>query len=202
MIFKTFDNSNEGIEEINKYMEEGKQVFILIFMHGCGPCNATRPEWNKIKPKLEKKYSNNNNIIVVDVNKDFMDKIKYIGDIDGFPTMKYITNKGNQVENFDDGRTVDSFIKWIESKIKANQKGPNQKGPNQKGPNQKGPNQKGPNQKGPNQKGPNQKGPNQKGGKKSVYDVYKRLSKSKKITKKTKKLRTKRNRKLRKLRKI
>jgi hypothetical protein len=96
-----------------------------------------------------------------------MDKIKYIGDIDGFPTMKYITNKGNQVENYDDGRTVDSFIKWIESKIKANQKGPNQKG-----------------------------------GKKSVYDVYKRLSKSKKITKKTKKLRTKRNRKLRKLRKI
>ena len=33
MIFKTFDNSKEGIEEINGFIEDGKQVFVLVFMH-------------------------------------------------------------------------------------------------------------------------------------------------------------------------
>jgi len=125
MIFKTFDNSKEGIKEINNFIEKGKQVFILIFMHGCGPCNATRPEWNNIKDKLEKKYYYNNNIVIVDINKDYLNDIKYIGEIDGFPTMKYISNRGLEVENYEDSlienkdRTVDSFVKWIESKLNS-----------------------------------------------------------------------------------
>lgn len=126
MIFKTFDNSNSNIEIINKYIEEGKDVFILIFMHGCGPCNATRPEWNKIKEMLDDKYKNNNNIVVVDINNNFLKDLKYIRDVDGFPTLKYISNNGNKVENYEDAaieskdRSVDSFIKWIESKIDMN----------------------------------------------------------------------------------
>ena len=92
MIFKTFDNSNLNIGEINKYIENNKKIFILIFMHGCGPCNATRPEWDKIKKVLENKYKNNDNIVVVDVNKDYLNDLKYIGDIDGYPTIKYISN--------------------------------------------------------------------------------------------------------------
>jgi thiol-disulfide isomerase/thioredoxin len=78
MIFRTFDKSNKNIEDIDKYIQEDKDVFILVFMHGCGPCNATRPEWDKIKKVLDKKYSNNNNIVVVDVNKDYLPDLKYI----------------------------------------------------------------------------------------------------------------------------
>jgi thiol-disulfide isomerase/thioredoxin len=129
MIFKTFDNSNNNIEIINKYIEHGKDVFILVFMEGCGPCNATRPEWNKIKDILEEKYINNNNIVVIDVNNNFLKDLKYIGEVDGFPTLKYISENGNKVENYEDAsidnkdRSVDSFIKWIESKIDKNKKG-------------------------------------------------------------------------------
>ena len=122
MIFKTYDNSNKNIEDINKYIEEDKNVFILIFMHGCGPCNQTRPEWDKIKKVLDKKYKNNNNIVIVDVNKNYINDLKYIGDIDGFPTIKYISNKGKNVENYEKDRLVKSFVEWIESKINANKK--------------------------------------------------------------------------------
>jgi thiol-disulfide isomerase/thioredoxin len=123
MIFKTFDNSNKNINDINNFVKQGKKVFILIFMHGCGPCNATRPEWNKIKDELENKYKNNDNIVVVDVNKDYLHNIENIGDIDGFPTIKYISNYGKEVESYENStiknkdRSVDSFIDWIETKI-------------------------------------------------------------------------------------
>lgn len=123
MIFLSFDKTKDGIEKINKYIEEGKDIFILVFMEGCGPCNATRPEWNKIKNKLENKYSNNNNIVVVDVNNNYLNDLKYIGDVDGFPTMKYIHDKGIKIESYENAsienkdRTVESFVKWIESKV-------------------------------------------------------------------------------------
>lgn len=126
MIFNTFDKSNNNIEIINKYIEEGKDVYILIFMHGCGPCNATRPEWDKIKDLLELKYKNNNNIVIVDVNNNYLKDLKYIREVDGFPTLKYISDKGNKVENYEDAdikpkdRSAESFINWIESKIDTN----------------------------------------------------------------------------------
>jgi thiol-disulfide isomerase/thioredoxin len=149
MIFRTFDKSNTNIEDIDKYIQEDKDVFILVFMHGCGPCNATRPEWDKIKKVLDKKYSNNNNIVVVDVNKDYLPDLKYIGDVDGFPTIKYISDKGKKVESYESSsisnkdRTVRSFIEWIESKIKTKNSN------------------------------------NMNGGKSSVYNVLKRLTKNK-----------------------
>jgi hypothetical protein len=55
-----------------------------------------------------------------------MPHVKSIGSIEGFPTMKYIANKGSTVEAYEDSgiknkdRSVDSFINWIESKITDN----------------------------------------------------------------------------------
>ena len=128
MIFKSYnkDDSKLNIKEINKYIEDGKNVFILIFMDSCGPCNATRPEWDKIKKVLEKKYKNDDSFVIVDVNKNYSNYLKYIGDIDGYPTIKYISNKGRVIENYEGAsiskkdRSVNSFIEWIESKINNN----------------------------------------------------------------------------------
>jgi thiol-disulfide isomerase/thioredoxin len=102
---------------------EGKDVFIIVYMEGCGPCNATRPEWAKIESALKDQYSKNNNLVVIDVNKDFLSGIKHIGQIEGFPTMKYIGNHGKTIESYENcsitkkDRSVSSFIIWIESKI-------------------------------------------------------------------------------------
>ena len=42
-----YDEKNENGETpiviLNKFIKGGKQVFALIYMEGCGPCNATRP---------------------------------------------------------------------------------------------------------------------------------------------------------------
>jgi hypothetical protein len=110
-------NSKQDSKKIDKYIKNGSDVFILVYMVGCGPCNATRPEWAKLDGALRAQYKNNNKLVVIDVNKDFLPYIKNIGPIDGFPTMKYIGNHGKTVENYEKDRSVDSFIKWIESKI-------------------------------------------------------------------------------------
>jgi thiol-disulfide isomerase/thioredoxin len=130
MVFINIDKSNYNkdpntnknpIVKLNDYLHN-KRVFILIYMEGCGPCNSTRPEWSKIKNIL-KNYQNNDNVAIVDIDKDLLDKLKYI-DINpsGFPTIKYINNKDKIIEDYENSniktkdRTIDSFIDWIISK--------------------------------------------------------------------------------------
>ena len=116
-------NSNKDVNKVDKFIKEGKDVFILIYMEGCGPCNATRPEWRKIESALKSQYAKNNKIVVVDVNKIFLPSIKHLGEIDGFPTLKYIGHNGKMIETYENSpinnkdRSASSFINWIETKI-------------------------------------------------------------------------------------
>jgi len=116
-------DSGKDISKVDKMIKQGKHVFILVYMEGCGPCNATRPEWAKIESALKDQYAKNDELVVIDVNKDFLSNIKNIGKIDGFPTMKYIGNYGKIIEPYEQSsvkkqdRSISSFIDWIESKI-------------------------------------------------------------------------------------
>jgi thiol-disulfide isomerase/thioredoxin len=129
MIFLHIDPTTKNTKHFNKYVSQGKQIFVLFYLEGCGPCNATIPEWKKIKNILSIKYKHNNNIVIADVDQELMREIKYLtNEPQGFPTMLYISNKGKINENYEEcnidrkDRTVDSFIEWIESKTKG-QKG-------------------------------------------------------------------------------
>ena len=72
---------------------------------------------------LQKQYVGRKDVAIIDVNKNVMPFIKNLGSVNGFPTMKYITDQGKTVESYEDSsvkskdRSVDSFINWIESKL-------------------------------------------------------------------------------------
>jgi hypothetical protein len=100
-------------------------------MEGCGPCNATRPEWTKLENVLKNNIVKNDTLIV-DIDRELLDKVKNIGTSPkGFPTIRYISNGGKIVEDFEDcelsdedkKRIIDSFVKWIELKSKKGGKG-------------------------------------------------------------------------------
>jgi len=122
MIVLNIDNEKE-VNKVDKLIKQGKHVFILVYMEGCGPCNATRPEWKKIESALKDQYSKNDTLVIIDVNKDYLSGIKLLGEVNGFPTLKYIGNNGKTVETYENSsvkkkdRSVDSFINWIEYKI-------------------------------------------------------------------------------------
>jgi hypothetical protein len=92
-------------------------------MEGCGPCNATRPEWKKLENILHKNFVNKSDTVIVDIDKDILHKVKYLKQQPaGFPTIQFVTNKGELIENYEDSnietkdRTIDSFIEWIKHK--------------------------------------------------------------------------------------
>lgn len=99
------------------------KVFILFYMEGCGPCNATRPEWSKIENVLSKDFLNRDDIVIVSMDHELANDLKNLAtQPSSFPTMRFMKNAGKTVENYEDSnienkdRTIDSFIEWIKTK--------------------------------------------------------------------------------------
>lgn len=123
------------IQILNEAIQNGKHVFILIYMVGCHPCEATISEWKKIQNVLENNHSkihNFNNTVIADMDKNVFEKMKHNDKeqkqfkkvfelnslLSGFPTIKYISTK-NKNHDYEDAnikvkdRTIDSFVDWI-----------------------------------------------------------------------------------------
>ena len=120
--FKT--NGKDLIKELDHHLgSKDNKCFVLFFMEGCGPCNATRPEWKKMENVLNKDFLNRNDIIIASIDHQLAEGIKHItSKPSSFPTMRFITNSGKDVENYEDSnisnkdRTIDSFIEWVKLK--------------------------------------------------------------------------------------
>ena len=147
MVFLHIDKSNfnksqgtiqNPVNKLENYIHNHR-AFVLIYMEGCGPCNAVRPEWKKLQNVL-KNYANRDDIAIVSIDKDLVYNIKYIKQHpNSFPTMRYISNRGETTENYEDSniknkdRTVDSFVEWIKSKETLENKTKTYKRKEQKG---------------------------------------------------------------------
>lgn len=130
MVFIHIDKKNcmngscNMIKELDTMLNDKNiKTFLLIFMEGCGPCNATRPEWTKIKNVLSSNFLKRKDIVIAAIDNTLADKLENLKTKPtGFPTMRFITDSGNVSENYEDSniikkdRTIDSFIEWIHLK--------------------------------------------------------------------------------------
>jgi len=130
MVFIHIDQKNcmDGncnmVEKLDSYLGNKRtKTFILIFMEGCGPCNATRPEWSKIKNVLSPKILQRDDIVIAAIDHKLASKLKNLKtQPSSFPTMRFISDGGNISENYEDSniikkdRSIDSFMEWINSK--------------------------------------------------------------------------------------
>jgi hypothetical protein len=122
-MFAEHVNNAAKAAELNTYIDNGTDVFMLIYMAGCGPCNAARPEWAKLEHSLGGQYGKKKpyKFIVSDINKDFAHLIHKIKQPNAFPTILYVS--GNKIENYEDSsindkrRELDCFMNWIESHV-------------------------------------------------------------------------------------
>jgi len=170
MIHINDSNDVNKLSRVRKYVEEGKDVYVLVYMVGCGACDIVHPEWNKIKKELkEDDLLNNSNIVVVDVNKEFLHHPDntFIKDetIVGYPTLLFL-GKGKKDElkaSLPDAKTI---VNWI----KKNSLGGEKQGGEKQG--------------GEKQGGEKQGGGKQGGGKQGGGKSRKRFYKRGKITKK------------------
>jgi thiol-disulfide isomerase/thioredoxin len=105
-------NTKEDLNVLNQHLSEpNTHVFVLVFMEECGPCKATRPEWDKIEVADKDK-----NVVVADVNSRLLlddgNKIEHVGDVMAYPTIKYV-HKGKVHDYSGADRRHGSFEKWI-----------------------------------------------------------------------------------------
>ena len=126
---KNYASGNPNlIDKLNKHLtRKDDKIFILFYMEGCGPCNATRPEWSKLNNVISNDFLNREDIVIVAVDHELAGKLKNIGkEPNSFPTIRYMTDAGKINENYEDSnilkkdRTIDSFIEWI--KLKSGEK--------------------------------------------------------------------------------
>jgi hypothetical protein len=91
-------------------------------MNKCPPCEALHPKWTKMSKLIKNKYSNNSDVAVIDFEMSFLSKLKNVGDISGFPTIKYINRKKNIIEPYEGERTSEALVEWINSKLSESNK--------------------------------------------------------------------------------
>lgn len=121
-------NGKTRLEQLDDYIGNKKnKIFILIFMEGCGPCNATRPEWKKIEHVLAKDFLNRDDIVIAAIENNLADDLKNLATKpQSFPTMRFMSDGGKTVENYEDSaienkdRTIDSFVEWVKNKSGEN----------------------------------------------------------------------------------
>lgn len=118
-------NYHNLIDKLNGYLSnKHAKIFILFYMEGCGPCNATRPEWSKLKNVIS---NNLKNVVIVSIDKDLYPKLKHANkEPMSFPTIRYMTNSGENMQTYEDSeisnkdRKIDSFVEWIKIKTGEN----------------------------------------------------------------------------------
>jgi len=119
-------SDKEKVEIIKKGIQDGKHVFLLIYMDGCGPCNETKPKWFA----FEDKHGTDDDIVIVDIEQAHISDIaNLIGESPGgFPCMRYIHN--GKVEEYENCanldktklRTSESFSEWLKLKTGSHKK--------------------------------------------------------------------------------
>jgi len=126
---KNFKKGKENlVEKLDDLMgKKDAKIFLLIFMEGCGPCAATRPEWAKLKNVLSNDFLNRDDIVVASIDHKLCEQLKNLkSKPPSFPTMRFISGGGEEVENYEDSkvenkdRSVDSFVDWIKMKSGEN----------------------------------------------------------------------------------
>jgi thiol-disulfide isomerase/thioredoxin len=102
---------DKALQKLKKHYEDGMNVFVLIYMNGCGPCEETKPEWLNLK---NKKWDNT---IVAQIDKDILPErgVFSLEKISGFPTIRHFS-KGKE-EDYNDKRNSQLFEKWINSQL-------------------------------------------------------------------------------------
>ena len=109
--------NQHNINKLNEHIANGKPTFLFLYMDGCGPCNTTKDEWAKISSHIPDDFQGND-VMVAQVNKDLYNSLKGVGsDPMAFPTLRYID--GNNIEEYESGRTAEALAGWIKGKHTA-----------------------------------------------------------------------------------
>ena len=110
-------NNDNGIKELNGDIKNGKNVYLLIYMEGCMPCNMVRPEWQKLESAFAKnKNTLHKDTVIADVERENISKLKLKHMPMGFPSIRMISD--NVEDDYTNDRSAEAFVSWIDESAK------------------------------------------------------------------------------------
>ena len=104
---------DKALQKLTEHYKNGVNLFVLIYMNGCGPCEETKPEWLELK---NKKWDNS---IVAQIDKDILPEKGALFSLEklvGFPTIRHYSN-GKEEDYNGNTRSAQMFEKWINTQL-------------------------------------------------------------------------------------
>ena len=116
------EGKNHDFSPVANHIKSGKPVFAIFYMQGCGPCEAARPEWNKLK-KIQHELPQH--ALLLEIDHLLKDKLyesihpsyAEIKNISSFPTITLMHN-GKMHPYTGPERKAEHFREWIGNTVK------------------------------------------------------------------------------------
>lgn len=103
----------KNFDEVVK--DKTKAVLVEFYAPWCGHCKKLAPIWDE----LGEKFKDRDDIVIakMDSTANEVESVK----IQSFPTLKYFPKDSDEIVDYKGGRTLDDFVKFLESDGKENQ---------------------------------------------------------------------------------
>lgn len=123
------EKRNSYIEQFNEARDEGKPIFLFLYMIGCGHCEDAKEGWNTFAEQIQKKEKEeiDSSLVIAILNKDWFSKLHDVGSFpEGYPEFRFIQK--DTIEDYTGNRTTNAFIEWVQSKVSSSSSSSSQEG--------------------------------------------------------------------------
>ena len=112
MYMSFHDLRNKEGAKLEKLVSD-KPSLVRFHADYCGHCKAMEPEWDKVKSAI----SDMKNKQVIDVEHSAIEHVPMHlkKDVDGYPTIRALTNKGKESYSYSGPRDADAIVPWFKS---------------------------------------------------------------------------------------
>ena len=117
----TDKSSSDKLEKVRA--RKNHHIVTLYYRDGCPPCDRMKPEWKKACEQFKKMYkcksedARERTVIASVDDKGIKHLNNVFHDIQGTPTLLYMSD--NKVHTYNEDRTADNMLKWLESSLKT-----------------------------------------------------------------------------------
>lgn len=112
MYMSFYDLRNKEGTKLEKLVSD-KPSLVRFHADYCGHCKAMEPEWDKVKSSV----AGMKNKQVIDVEHSAVEHVPMHlkKDVDGYPTIRALTNKGKESYSYSGPREADAIVPWFRS---------------------------------------------------------------------------------------